>query len=223
MNDYDTLKEYWNQVLSVGEPEAITGKWAEDERFNSALSACLVPNGRLLDYGCGSGWGLIEANYTVPQAEGLGIDPAEGGVRFANRTAALSGLGHLRFEACDQSSLYAYPDYFDAAVSFNVLDVLPDEIIEEILSGVKEALKPGAYWIVGINPDFPADFLAERGFVFRGSLMYRDGILRGNEKTLEEWKALFSRFFTVAETREFALSELEKSYPRRMFILRKAV
>lgn len=221
MSDYDSLKEFWNKVLSGGEPEAISGKWAEDERFNGALKTYLVPDGTLLDYGCGSGWGLIEANYTVPQAAGLGIDPSQAGIEYAKACASLSDLPTLEFKQGDQNLLADYPEYFDAAISFNVLDVLPDEIIEDILAKVRAALKKGARWIVGINPDFPADFLTERGFSFEGRRMYKDGVLRGNEKTVDEWKALFGRFFTVIETREFALAELEKTYPRRMFVLQK--
>ena len=51
--------------------------------------------------------------------------------------------------------------------------------------------------------------------------MYKDNILRGNYKTNDEWIAYISKYFEYVETVNFALSELEKTYPRRMLIFKK--
>lgn len=219
--DYEKLLSFWDDIFSFDEVETVTGKWITDETFNGTLKRCIPEYGKVLDYGAGSGWLLTEIAFTVPVSEGIGIEPSENGVRYAAETAAKASLTGLHFLRGDEGLLAAYPDYFDFAASVNVLDVLPDDVILRILPRVKDALKTDAYFMVCINPEFPSDFLSKAGFSYIGGNLYKDGILRGNEKSAEEWKHLFSRFFTFVEYREFALTEREKNYPRRMFLLQK--
>ena len=117
--------------------------------------------------------------------------------------------------------LYNYEDYFDVALSINVIDVLSDDIIVSILKNVKKSLKKGGLFLVGINPDFPIDMLKKYGYIIENNRLYKDNILRGNLKDKSQWIELFNKYFSFVEYEEFSLNEREKQYPRRMFVMKK--
>lgn len=209
--------KYWQEK----KPEAITEKWVTDEVFNEAVRKYVPEQGRVLDYGCGHGWALFEIANTISIERGLGIDPSVNGIEYANQCRCLSNEENLLFKVGNQSILENMEECFDTVVSFNVIDVLPDETVHSILQGIQKSLKKGGFFILGINPDYPFDFLEELGYSRMEGYLYKDGILRGNEKTKEEWIHLLTTYFEFVEYNEFALEEREKQYPRRMIILRK--
>lgn len=49
--------------LGYGEPSKVEGKWVADETFNRVVSAVLEGADEVLDFECGSGWGLFEMYY----------------------------------------------------------------------------------------------------------------------------------------------------------------
>jgi len=215
------LQAFWDSFFEGAEPEAIEGKWIEDETFNSSIKKYVKEDSNVLDYGCGTGWALIEIARTVPFKNGIGIDTGANAIKYAAGCAEKSGDKNLAFITGDQTELQAYPEYFDVAVSFNVIDVLPDDITKEVLEAIKKSLKPGGVALIGINPDFPKDLLEKMGYTFKDGYMYKDEILRGNDKTLEQWESLLKEYFTLVETTTIALVDREKQYPRRFFILKK--
>ena len=56
-----------------------------------------------------------------------------------------------------------------------------------------------------------------------GHYYYKDGILRLNRKTKDEWKNLFSQKFEVLRTEYFTLVDSEKDFPRILFLLKKSI
>lgn len=113
-----------------------------------------------------------------------------------------------------------YQNEFDFCMSINLVDVLPDNIIYDVLKGLSLAVKPNGYLMIAINPDFSFEFLQSIGYVKKDCCIYKDSIFRGNLKTKEEWINIFKQYFEFVEYKEFVLSEREKDYPRRMFILK---
>lgn len=215
------LQVFWDSFFEGAEPEPIDDKWIEDETFNSTILKYVKEDSNVLDYGCGTGWALIEIARTAPFNNGIGIDTGVNAIKYATGCVEKSGDKNLTFITGDQTSLDGYKQYFDVAVSFNVIDVLPDDITREVLSSIKNSLKPGGVVLIGINPDFPKDLLEKMGYVFKGGYMFKDDILRGNDKTLEQWESLLKDYFTLVESTTIALVEREKQYPRRFFILKK--
>jgi len=220
MNENEKLKEFWNKSMEGATPEKIEGKWIEEKSFNDLIHKYFKENDNILDYGCGSGWGLIELAYSFEKLNGVGIDQSKAMIDYANGCANLSNLTNIHFEVGDESTLKNYQDYFDGCLSINTIDVLEDEVIEKILVSLKQALKKDGYLLIGINPEFPHDFLTQMGYEFKEGYMFKNDILRGNEKTIEQWNLLLGKYFDVIENTTFCVEERDNQYPRRMFVLR---
>lgn len=222
MKDYEELKAFWNDTLGNAEPEAYAEKAFHDETFDRLLAAGLAGAKTALDYGCGSGWGLFEMYYANRDIKGLGVDPSQNGVAYANGCAALSGLRDtLAFRTGDESSLPR--EAFDFILTVNVLDIVPQDVCERVLAALHGALKAGRRMLVCLNPEFTHEELTGMiGMEKRDDAYYKNGILRARSLTRAQWTALFRRYFTVEETANFALTEREKKYPRVAYLLRKA-
>ncbi len=221
MDDYAKLKQFWDGVFKEKEEiQPLQGKWVEEEKFNQVIRTYVKPDGTILDYGCGSGWGLMEIAFTVKVQQGIGIDVSPNGVKRANEVAAASGLSNLFFYCGDQNLLCGYPEKFDFILCVNTLDVVPDNVQVEILERLSAALQPNGHLFVGLNPDFSEDILTERlGMAKNGHYFYKDGVLRANKKSVEEWRELLSNYFVVEENFTFSLNERERQYPRVGFVL----
>jgi len=223
-NDYKNLKEFWNSAFATDEVEAVNGKWVTKEKFNKVINTFLHDNDVVLDYGTGSGWGLIELAYTKNIKEGIGIDTSENGVNYANKVSNLSNLNNLNFLVGDETILDNYVKHFNFVFSVNVLDVVPDEIIHSILTKIKESLKPNGYIFIGLNPDFTEDELINLiKMEKKGNFFYKNGILRANKKSIEEWTKLISSYFEVIEQFKFSLTDNEDKYPRVGFICKNVI
>jgi len=220
-NDYDNLKEFWDKAFENQEVEKIEGKWVNYDSFNSLIKKYIKEGSYVLDYGSGSGWGIIEINYTIKDIKGLGIDTSKKGIEYSNSLAKLSNLNNIEFKCGDEKILNDYHNCFDNIVSFNVVDVLPDEVILDILKMMHYSIKDDGYLLIGINPDYPKELLLKMGYKYNENLMYKDGVLRGNQKTKEEWIKLFTQYFELIEYTTFELVDKEIKYPRRMFVLKK--
>lgn len=219
-NINEDLLSFWDASFNNLLTDTINGKWVEDENFNNCVKKYIKDDSNVLDYGCGSGWAIMEIAYTVKLKGGLGIDPSKNAIDYLLRTKKASNLDFLDFKVGDQNLLNDYHKYFDNAVSFNVIDVLPDDIIKSILKNISLSLKKDGYFIVGINPSFPKDFLDKNGFIEENGYLFKNGILRLNIKTDEQWKELFSQYFKVVDFFLVSLTEGEKKVPRRVFVLK---
>jgi len=217
MNDYERLKAFWNKEL--GEPEKAES-WIENEKFNQIINDYLRDGDYVLDFGAGSGWGLTELTFKK-KINGIGIDTAINSINYANKMAQISNLDNIKFICADESILDNYIDKFDFVLSVNLLDVLPDEIVDNILEQLHKACKKGAYLFIGLNPDFTVEQLTQMiGMKQVGHYFYKDDILRANKKTKNEWANLFSNNFEVIENFEFVVDEREKDYPRNGYLLK---
>ncbi|MFA7032991.1 MAG: class I SAM-dependent methyltransferase, partial [Bacilli bacterium] len=143
MNDYQSLKEFWNRSFQSLKPEKLTAKWVEDEGFNKVISASLKRDSKVLDFGCGSGWGLFELYFTQPFAYGLGIDQSESAIKCDQEVAILSQLDKLHFMVGDELKLLQFPDYFDFILSVNTIDVVPDKVSKAIINNLSLSLANG--------------------------------------------------------------------------------
>lgn len=220
-NEYLKLKEFWNEYFKNSQTFEVAGKWIEDENFNSAIKKYIREGAKVLDFGCGNGWGLIEIAYTVNLGEGIGMDQSEYAVECSNRTVEASNIGNLKFVVGDETTMDNYRDYFDVVFSINTFDVITNEALENVALGCQKVLQKGGYLLVGLNPDYPMIFLEKAGYEKKNGYLIKNDIIRGNFKTTDEWIEFLSKYFTFVEKVDFALTELDKTYPRRMLVLKK--
>lgn len=220
MDKYIELKNFWDSNFKDLTVEVINEKWITDDKFNEITNKYINENTNVLDYGCGSGWALFEAYNTVKFSKGIGIDTSENAIKYNNMIAKISKMENIDFICGDESKLKQYENYFDFVYSFNVFDVLPDEIIKSILVNLKKSLKPNAHLFIGLNPDFTIEELTNLlkmeeidGYYFK------NGIMRCNKKSIEKWKEIFNEYFNIIEDFKFAIVEQEQKYPRVGFLL----
>ncbi len=224
MNEYEVLKNYWNDSFSNMKITKVANKWITNEVFNNKIKEFVPLDGTILDYGCGSGWALLEIAYTIPIKKGIGIDPSINGVTYAKKMLENNNneqTKKLSFVCGDEKLLDNYQKTFDFIISVNTIDVLPDEIVEKILEKIKKALKNKGVVMFCVNPLFSSDFLINKlGMEKNGNCFYKNSILRLNFKSDEEWIKLLSKYFKFIETNNFILTEGENKCPRRMFVLK---
>ena len=96
-------------------------------RFARKLREGRRPVARLLDVGCGPGTLCIELARRLPDVRITGADLSEPMLDLAHEQARAAGLdGRLSFEHADATALPFQDDAFDAVVSVDTLNCLPD-------------------------------------------------------------------------------------------------
>ncbi|MBR4459097.1 MAG: class I SAM-dependent methyltransferase [Clostridia bacterium] len=228
--DNRALIEFWDKAFSQSEeaareerpadPDGWKGLAPSDKLFRAA--AALGARERVLDYGCGSGWGaVIAAKSGCPDV--TAADAAPGAVRAAGRCAALWGVTDRVRPVCAEADwLRSVPsDSFDGFLCSNVLDVVPPETAEEIIRESARILKRGGEAVIGLNYYLSPEAAAERKMELTdGRMLYLDGVLRLVSRTDEEWADLFSPYYRVGALEHFAWPG-EKAEARRLFRLRR--
>ena len=103
-----------------------------------ALAA--APGENILDVGCGPGFYCLELAGEVGSGGGVvGVDSSEPMLKLAARRC--EGLEQVRFEQGDALSLPVADESFDAALSVQVLEYVPDATAA--LAEIRRAIRPG--------------------------------------------------------------------------------
>lgn len=226
-NIYDRSIEFWNNALHYTEEDFQGGvdqdsDWKE---IGSASLCALLTDAvagwdNVLDYGCGSGWADV-----ILQRAGAGrikgVDVAANAIASARLYAKAFGADRsIDYEAVDVSWLAMQPsDTYDHAICCNVLDVIPTEVSESIIEQLARVCKPGASVIVTLNPYFTEGMRNREGTTYQDPYLYVNGILRVNNHTDDEWKAMLSKYFTIEGLDHFRW-DVETADIRRFYRLR---
>lgn len=217
-NEYKKLKEFWNEALKSDEDYKAEDKFLEDDRINKIFKKYINDNSEVLDFGCGSGWAIPEMYFTSKFKNAIGVDQSENAIKCAKRTAEISipdaGVEYTT------SSLKDLNRKFDFIFSCNTLDVVPDEITIEMIENLRDSLKNDGKVLICLNPFFTKEELLEKLKMSKKEDHYYfiNDVLRCNYKTVDEWVALFSEYFSVEEYGEFYIS-IEDKYLRRYYLL----
>lgn len=218
--DYKKSQEFWNQVFEGNEDYKVEGKFIEDDNFNNILKKYINENSEVLDFGCGSGWALPEIYFTSKFKYGLGVDQSENGIKAAIKTAEISLPNADIAYTC--APINKIEKQFDFIFTCNTLDVVPDEVVLEMIDDLKQRTKDGGYVLVCLNPIFTHDQMVNtiKAELKDDHYYYINGVFRCNVKSVEEWVALFKKNFNVLDYGEFFLTKNDK-YLRRYYLLQK--
>lgn len=104
---------------------------------------------RVLDVACGTGYGARLMRLRGAAAV-VGIDDDPQSIDYARRCHALDAN---RFEVADAGCLPQSPEPFDAAVSFETIEHLPDD--KGLLDGLRRSVRPGGHVIVSTPNNWP--------------------------------------------------------------------
>jgi len=114
--------------------------------YNFALKH--VAGKRVLDYGCGSGYGT---HYVAASCESIvGVDIAGDAIEYANSHYKADNLAYQRISRADQAPLPFKDAEFDVVLSFQVIEHISD--VAPYLSEIRRVLKPGGVFICA-TPD----------------------------------------------------------------------
>lgn len=227
--DNRTLIDFWSGALSVPkeEMEAALGEGLSVEQLAPSeklveAAKTLGSRKKVLDYGCGHGWaGIIAA-----KSGSLSVilaDPAPGAAAAAEAFAKLFGAEERAHAECIPTDwLMTEPENsFDGVFCSNVLDVVPPETADEIISGLARVAAKGASVIIGLNYYLSPEAAAEKGIALEdGVKLYQDGVLRLVSRSDEEWAAVLGKRFIVDKLVHFAWPG-ETAERRRLFYLIK--
>lgn len=103
---------------------------------------------RVLDYGCGSGYGT---HRMAAGCESIaGVDIAADAIEYARTHYQAGNLSYLHIEPADRSPLPFDSGSFDTVLSFQVIEHIPDT--GPYLSEIRRVLKPGGVFVCA-TPD----------------------------------------------------------------------
>ena len=222
------LVEFWNTAIALPEDYKKEVKASND---NSVMD--LVPAQKLfdavrelgscnkvLDYGCGSGWGaLVAASSGCKDA--LAVDLGANIIDAVKFYAEVLGL-KVNTKVIDENWLKTVPDNtFDGVVCSNVLDVLPLETSREIVKELARVTTKDAKIVIGLNFYMSQEMASKRNIeLVDGKYLFVNDILRLSSLSDDEWKNEFVLYFNIEKLDYFAW-EGEPKESRRLFVLRK--
>jgi arsenite methyltransferase len=113
------------------------------ELVRKALGA--QPGERIIDVGCGPGFYVAELLEEVgPEGSVLGVDAQEAMLAVGAKRS--EGHQNASFEQADATSLPAADDTYDAALSVQVMEYVPD--VGSALSEIHRVLRPGGRVVI---------------------------------------------------------------------------
>ena len=229
--DFKDAVAFWDSALGVSDEEkqeildtAGDDDWKEMVPARKLYDAVeeVAMNGRVLDYGCGQGWGALAAA-KLGCSDVTAVDMAESAVELVKVFAKAFKVDDvIKAEAIDEKWLASQPDEsYDVFLCSNVIDVVPLEIAEDILDNAARVLKKGGKAVIGLNFYMAPETAKEKGLETKDDrYLYDNGILRLILISDEEWTEIIGKRFTVEKLDHFAWPG-ESKEGRRLFLLRK--
>jgi 2-polyprenyl-3-methyl-5-hydroxy-6-metoxy-1,4-benzoquinol methylase len=110
--------------------------------FLKEIERRVLPGGKILDYGCGSGrisFLLASKGYDV-----VGMDPSSGLIKEANNLDKV-GL-KIHFEVIDNDRPFLSENHFDAIVCSSAIEFIPEP--ETVLDNFSRAIKQGGFLFI---------------------------------------------------------------------------
>lgn len=112
------------------------------------LAARLQDGGRVLDVGCGGGWGVVQLAERFPGTHCVGIDIEPDSIDLARRLIAERGLTDRCEARVHSVEEMAEDGTYDVATSFLVVHEIPPAAKAAAFAAIARALKPGGYFLI---------------------------------------------------------------------------
>ena len=222
------LVAFWNEAIKLPEDYKEEVRKATD---NSVMD--IVPSQKLydavkelgsckkvLDYGCGSGWGAIVAASNGCK-DVLAVDLGKNITDAAKFYADVLGV-NIKTEVIDENWIKNVPACtFDGLVCSNVLDVVLLETAENIVKEMARITTSDAKIVIGLNFYMSKEMAKKRNIELVDDMyLFVNDVLRLSSLSDDEWKIIFAPYFEVAKLDFFAWEGEEKE-SRRLFVLKK--
>lgn len=222
------LVAFWNEAIKLPEDYKEEVRKATD---NSVMD--IVPSQKLydavkelgsckkvLDYGCGSGWGAIVAASNGCK-DVLAVDLGKNITDAAKFYADVLGA-NTKTEVIDENWIKNVPACtFDGLVCSNVLDVVPLETAENIVKEMARITTSDAKIVIGLNFYMSKEMAKKRNIELVDDMyLFVNDVLRLSSLSDDEWKIIFAPYFEVVKLDYFAWEGEEKE-SRRLFVLKK--
>ena len=224
------LVEFWNSAIALPEDYKKEVLEASDfevkdivpaEKLFNAVKKLGLCN-KVLDYGCGSGWGAIVAASSGCN-DVLAVDLGSSIIDSTKFYIEVFKLQKkVKAQVIDENWLKSVPSKtFDGLVCSNVLDVLPQETSQEIVKELARITTDNARIVIGLNFYMSAEMAVKRNIqLVDDKYLFVNDVLRLTSLSDEEWKNVFSPYFEVVKLDYFAW-EGEPKETRRLFVLKK--
>ena len=225
--DYNNSISFWESVYANSHncnelaDCCDTNTWrslAPSEKFISALSVFSNCE-KVLDYGCGDGWGSIIMAKTGCKNI-ISVDLSKSAIKNLKENSHKYGVNksiHAEVVSSDWINSET-TDKYDGFFCSNVIDVVPEEIAENILKQAHRIVKKDSKLIISLNYYLNTKPTPNNNFELKGKYMYRDGILRMVSRSDQEWSEIFSKYFIVEKIDHFSWPG-ETRELRRLFYL----
>ena len=222
------LVAFWNEAIKLPEDYKEEVRKATD---NSVMD--IVPSQKLydavkelgsckkvLDYGCGSGWGAIVAASNGCK-DVLAVDLGSSITDAARFYADVLGV-NIKTEVIDENWIKNAPACsFDGLICSNVLDVVPLETAETIVKEMARITTSDARIVIGLNFYMSKEMAKKRNLELVDDMyLFVNDVLRLSSLSDDEWKNMFAPYFDVVKLDYFAWEGEEKE-SRRLFVLKK--
>ena len=217
------LISFWDTALKMDE-EYRQGikEYVNDDNWNEFAPSpkllealkLIKDKDNVLDYGCGNAWATL-ALAKMGAKNVKGVDTSKEGISSGKFLLEIYSA-KAELEAIDEYWLNKQKEnQYDAAITSNVLDVLPIEVSKDIIIGLHNILKKDATLIVGLNYYVDPKIRELKD----GKYLYVDGVLRLLSLSDDEWKELFAPYFDVVSLSYFSWPG-EAKEARRLFVLK---
>ncbi|MDO5520242.1 MAG: class I SAM-dependent methyltransferase [bacterium] len=222
MKQYDASTALWNEVYTECELTDLTDTTLTVEpTFDACLNVFAKNSRRVLDFGCGTGDILFQCADFGYLEYGMGVDRSETGITYARQMAGLNHYRNLDYMVGDLSTFSQMEEEsFDGIIVSNVLDVVPKDVEQEMLTELTRLLKTNGLLFVKINPYATEEELKAYGLTrFDEDLYEENGVLRLRNLHTKFWKNEFTKDYSIERYLEFPYPWQEGM--NRLFLLKK--
>jgi ubiquinone/menaquinone biosynthesis C-methylase UbiE len=218
----EKLIKFWNLQFEKVEPFKITHSDIDiNQDFNRLLKYIGDNSTRVIDLGCGWGYGLLTAKLLgTTLEEGIGIDPSAHAIHVFNTLCEMSEIKGLKGIVGTHELLNQFNDsHIDGLICSNVLDVVPYETSIEIIEQIIRVLKPKGLCLLKFNFYLTDEIIARIKMENVATNTYTiNGIIRGLNYTTDEWIKRFPQF-EVIEIAEY--ERIPQGPKDRLVLLKK--
>ena len=230
IKDYKNSLDFWEKAYADSQKKTNfddtneVSNWqnlAPSEKFVSALSSFSNCQ-KVLDYGCGEGWGsIIMAKTGCKNITSVELSKSAIQTTIDNSKKYQVNNYINAFVISKDWINKEESEKYDGFFCSNVIDVVPEEIADNILKQAHRIVKPSFRLIISLNFYLDTKLNANHNHEVKGNYLYRDGILRMVNRTNQEWSNIFSKYFKVEKIEHFAWPNEAKETRRLYYLINK--